>query len=454
MKRRPAVIGALILASASLASACSSSSNGGGSGSGADFGAKPSGTLHAWAFDNADDVGKSRMAYAGRQLTNVKVTYDQTGFDVQKFTTRLAGGNVPDVVQMDRQYVATYAAQGLIMPLDKCFSANGVDAKSRFYSSVLDDVTYDGHIWAVPQFFQPSAIMLDKDVMDAAGVTGDQIDTSKPSTLLAAISRMYKEQGGKPSVLGFDPQATGQANMWLLGLGGKLVGKDGAPTLNDPANVYPLDLMKKITDAQGGYAELKSFTDSFDFFGGKNQFVKKQVGAEIDAQWYPNVLTPYKDKISLAAVPFRDRSGKPVTTAGGQAFVIPVKSKNPSAACAWALDLTSQESWMNAAAARAQTLAKSGGVNTGLFTGSPAADKAVRDKYVKPSGNAGFDQTISTFYDVVPTGISFGASPAGQAIQTDLTNAITAVLLGQKSPKDALAAAQQAAMRSYNTSKH
>jgi len=454
MKRSPAVIGALILASVSLASACSSSSSGSTSASDADFGAKPSGTLHAWAFDNADDVGKSRMADAAQQLKNVKITYDQTGFDVQKFTTRLAGGNVPDVVQMDRQYVATYAAQGLIMPLDKCFSAGHVDPQTRFYPSVLADVTYQGHVWAVPQFFQPAAIMLDKDVMSAAGVTSDEIDTSKPSTLLAAISKMYKQQGGKPSVLGFDPQATGQANMWLLGLGGQLVGKDGAPTLDNPANAYPLDLLKKITDAQGGYAKMKSFTDSFDFFGGGNQFVKKQVGAEIDAQYYPNVLSPYKDKISIETVPFRDRNGKPVTTAGGQAFVIPAKSSNPSAACAWALALTSQQNWMASAATRAQTLAKSGGINTGLFTGSPAADKAVRDEYVKPSGNAGFDQTISTFYDVLPTGVSFGASPAGQAIQTDLANAITSVLLGQQSPQKALAAAQQAAMRSYNNAKH
>ncbi len=91
---------------------------GGGSGSGSEepqqFTTNPTGELRAWGFDNADDVGKARLDYAASKLSQVKVTLDATGFDAQKFTTRLASGDVPDVVQMDRQFVATYAAQDLI----------------------------------------------------------------------------------------------------------------------------------------------------------------------------------------------------------------------------------------------------------------------------------------------------------------------------------------------------
>ena len=96
-----------------------------------------------------------------------------------------------------------------------------------------------------------------------------------------------------------------------------------------------------------------------------------------------------------------------------------------------------------------ETRKKDGGVNTGLFTGSPAADKAIREEWVTESGNAGFDQVISTYYDVVDYGQSFGSSPAGQEIQNELNNAITAALLGDKSPEEALKDAQKAAMRAY-----
>jgi multiple sugar transport system substrate-binding protein len=149
-------------------------------------------------------------------------------------------------------------------------------------------------------------------------------------------------------------------------------------------------------------------------------------------------------------VPFKDKDGKPFTVASGTAFVVPKQAKNPSAGCKWALALTEDGSWNAAAEARAATVQKEQSVNTGLFTGSPAADKAIRDTYVKPSGNAGFDQVISTYYDVAPTGKSIGSSPAGQQMKQELTNAFTATLLGQKSAQEALAAAQTATMSAYN----
>lgn len=457
MKRRQFVVAVLAVAPLLAAAACGGSGGSSGSpSSAATFAAKPKGTLNLWAFDNADDVGKARMKYADGQLEKqgVSLKYDQTTFNAQKFTTRLASGNVPDIVQMDRQYVATYAAQGLIVPVDQCFSAHDVDPASLWYPSVLTDVKYKGKIWAVPQFYQPSAIILNKEVMDAAGVTNDQIDTSKPDELVAAIKKMYKQKGNVPSRLGFDPQPTGQWQLWLLGLGGKIVDSNGKPTLDDPANIYPLETMKKIADAQGGYAKMKSFTDSFDFFGDNNQYVKNQVGAEINAQWYPNVLSPFKNKISIETIPFKDKTGKPVTWAGGTSFVIPTKAKNKAAACAWAVAVTSHADWMAAGKARAATIKKNGGVNTGLFTGSPAADKDVKAKYVKSSGNPGFDQTINAYYDIVGSGKSVGASPAGQQIQTEMTNAITSFLLGKKSAKQALADAQQKSLNAYNNVVH
>jgi multiple sugar transport system substrate-binding protein len=315
---------------------------------------------------------------------------------------------------------------------------------------VVDDVTYDDQMWGVPQFYQPPAIILNKKVMDAAGVTADQIDTSKPDVLIEAAKKMYKESGGNPTTIGFDPVATGQGELWMLGYGGQVIDDDGKPTLDDPNNVKAIEFLTELADAQGGFAKMKSFSDSFDTFGDNNQFVADQVGAQLNAQWYVNVLSPYADQVEIEAVPFRDQDGEPFSVTGGTAFVIPTGAKNPSAACQWALDLTSQDAWMAAGEARADTIAaKPGAINTGLFTGSPEADKAVREKFVGDSGNAGFDQTISTFYDVAAEGRSFGSSPAGQAIKSELNNAITSALLGDKTPEKALEDAQAAAMTAY-----
>jgi multiple sugar transport system substrate-binding protein len=129
--------------------------------------------------------------------------------------------------------------------------------------------------------------------------------------------------------------------------------------------------------------------------------------------------------------------------------VIPAGAANKDAACAWMLDLTSQESWEAAGDVRADTVAENGGIYTGLFTGSPAADQAVRDAHVVPSGDDGIDQAIATYYDVVSEGRSIGGSPAGQQIQSELQNAVASTLLGDKTPEQALGDAQTAAMRAY-----
>ena len=415
------------------------------------FDGELTGTLSAWGFDNADEVGTSRLDYAEQQLDGVTIEIDATAFDAQKFTTRAASGDVPDVVQMDRQFVATYAAQDLIVPLDDCYSERNVNPDDAYYESVVDDLEYDDQVWGVPQFYQPPAILLNKRVMDAAGVTVDQIDTSKPDELLAAAEAMYKESGSNPSVLGFDPIGVNQAGLWMLGYGGQLVDDDGVPALDDEDNAAAISFLKELYDAQGGYDKVKSFTDSFDVFGDANPYVADQVASEVNPQWYVNVLTPYVDEVEIEAVPFKNIDGENFTVASGTAFVIPTGAKNPAAACAWALDLTSTDAWMAAGEARAGTISDTpGAINTGLFTGSPEADEAVRSAYVQESGNAGFDQTISTYYDIVGAGESYGASPAGQEIQTELKNAVSSVLLGDKTPEEALKDAQAAAMRAYD----
>jgi multiple sugar transport system substrate-binding protein len=455
MKNRQKALIAVTAAGALLTlTAC----GGGGSGTpqaAAEFSEDYSGTLTAWGFENADEVGQSRLDLAEAALaeSDTTVDLDASPFDAQKFTTLAASGGIPDVVQMDRQFVTTYAAQGLIMPLDDCFALYDIDPREYWYPQVIDDVTYDDAVWAVPQFYQPPAIMLNTRVMEQAGVTAEQLNVSDQEAFLAAVQKMTVLEGSNPTRLGFDPQGVGKAGLWMLSFGGATIGEDGQPTLDNPQNAEAIDFLKQIYDAQGGYANVKSFVDSFDVFGDNNSFVADQVGAAVFDQWYVNVLTPYAEQVQISATPLMNQEGEPFTVASGSSFVIPASSKNPSAACAWMLELTSPEAWDAAGEARAQTTEDDpdrNGINAGLFTGSPESDQAIRDAYVKPTEYAGFDEAIATYYDVASSGASFGSSPAGQQIQSELQNAVTSALLGEKSATDALADAQAAAQRAYD----
>jgi multiple sugar transport system substrate-binding protein len=443
------------MASIAALTACGSGGGGGnGSGADVDFSATPSGALNAWGFENADDVGQARLDYAAEQLSDVEIEIEATAFDAQKFTAATASGNVPDVVQMSARYVGTFAAQGLIQPLDECLAANDVDA-SHWYESVMADVTYDDQVYAVPQFYQPPAIITNTRLLEAAGLAPEDIDTSDREGLIAQVQSLTKLDGSNPSTLGLFPDLPGTAGLWFIGGGGSIIDDEGKPTLDDPANVETLTFLKELMDAQGGFAAVKSFADTFDMFGAENQFVKDQVAAGVYAQWYPNVLAATQSEITINAVPFKDADGNPFTVASGTAFVVPVGAKNPAAACAWALNLTSDDAWMAAGEARATTIEEDpdpNRMNTGLFTGSPSADQAIRDAFVVPTGNAGFDQVIDTYYTVASEGQSYGSSAAGLEIDTELQTAVTAALNGEKEPEEALADAQAAAMRAWEQS--
>ncbi len=412
-----------------------------------------SGTLRTSGFNPDDEVGKSRSDYAASQLSGVTIQQDTTSFDAQKFAAQAASGRVPDLVQVDRSVVATLADKDLIIPVDDCYKLWGVTPDQQYYPSTIRDVTYDDKLFAVPQFFQPSALLVDKKVMEAAGVSTADLDTSKPDQIVAAAKKMYQAKGNKPSVIGFDPDLPGSAFIWFTVFGGRTNDETGKPTLDDPKNVEAMAWLKSLMDAQGGYAPIKSFKDSMDVFGDQNQYVRNQVGVQTWAQWYVNVLAGTKNDISVAAVPIKTLAGEPLAMASGTAFAIPAAGKNPSAACAWMINATSEAAWLAAGEARAKTVVADKSINTGLFTGSPVADEAVRSKFVKPSGNADFDQMIAAYYDILPGNKTRGASPVGQQIDQDLSNAVSVALTNEKTPDKALADAQASALRAWDQSK-
>ena len=69
---------------------------------------------------------------------------------------------------------------------------------------------------------------------------------------------------------------------------------------------------------------------------------------------YNVFLNDGDDEVEIGAVPVRNQEGDPFTASGGSSFVIPASAENPSAACAWAIALTSPDAWIAAADARAK----------------------------------------------------------------------------------------------------
>lgn len=430
-------------AGAAAADSGSNSSSGAASGLWADTG-KP---VDIMGWSTGDEVGTARADLVKKQDPAITIEPDQNGFDQQKFATAVAGGSAPAGVSMDRQLLATYAAKGLLQPLDECIDSQHIDM-SQFYPASVKESTWDGHVYGIPEFYTTRGLYVNLTALKSAGITADQIDTSDWNSISAFAGKLYRDKSGKPDRIGFDPKMPEFLPLWAMAAGGSIVDETGAPTLDSPAVVDALTWAVKLIDSQGGWASFKSFRDTWDFFGAKNEFVADQIGVMPYEQWYVNVLAGSGGKADFTVLPIMAKDGSDLTFETGSSLAVPTSSPNPGGMCAVMKVLTSTDAWLAAAAAREQKVQEGGGAFTGIFSANKTANEAIRSTYVKPTGNADLDTAISTFYDTLDAAKMIPPSPAGQEIQQDYQQAVTSAL-GGADPAQVLKQAQQAAMQAF-----
>ncbi|MEV6283264.1 hypothetical protein [Kribbella sp. NPDC051770] len=446
--RLPVVLAATTLALTSCAGVGGKDDSGGSDTGSSD--STPSGTLNVMGFSGEDEVAQSRIAAFKTAYPGVTVKNNKGDFDAQQFLTAVSSGNAPDVVYMARNLIGTYAAKGAIVPMDDCVADNGIDT-TQYRQAAMNEVRLKDKTYGIPEFYTVSANLISGKSLKAAGVAVADIQTTDWDKLEATTKKLYKAKAGRPARIGFDPKLPDFFPLWAMANGAELVKPGGEPNLNDPKAVEALTYALKLVQDQGGWSNFKTFRDTFDLFGEKNQFTSDQLAAFPIENWYVNVLLDArKNGLELASTPFTDRQGQPISTIGGSAWVIPKGAKNADAACKWAKTMTSVDTWNKAADARMQTVAKDKSFFTGLFTGNKTADEQIKAKYLKPTGDAGFDQAIENYYGVLDTARSTNPSAAAAEIDAAWKNAVGKALGGTVAPQAALDQAQTEAKAAFD----
>ncbi len=410
-------------------------------------------TLSIMGFGTGDDVAQSRAAIAKAAVA--KIGYDVSspngGFDDQQFLAALASGNAPDLVYMDRAKVGTYAAKGALLPLTSCVKSQKINTK-QYRQAALQQVTYRGKLYAIPEFFDVRTIIADNDVLKAAGLTAKALNTSHPAALKKAAVKMYQSSGGKVTRIGFDPKLPEFFPLWAKAWGVDILSKDGLHAhINDPRAVAALTYAVGLINAQGGWDRFKSFRDTWDFFGAGNQVAKDQVGAWPMEDWYYNVMASTSPNVHPVAVPFRNLKGGIINYTSGSGWAIPKGAKNQAAACTFMKTMTATSTWIAAARNRISIRKAKGQPFTGLRTANAVADNAIYQLYTPI--NKWFDQNVHTVQSVMKYSFSIPASPASAEFQTAWMNAVNRVLTGQQSVKAALNQAQKEAQAAINAAK-
>jgi multiple sugar transport system substrate-binding protein len=417
--------------------------------------ARPSaqGSLRIYGFGPGDEIANVRAAEAEQALGGASVDNPRGAFNDQQFLAMLAARDVPDLLYLDRQKVASYAARGALLPLANCIRQQRIDT-SQYRLAALKEVRYKGQTYAIPEFTNPRTIIVNDRVASAAGVTPRDFATTNWTKLRQTNRKALQRDGGKVTRIGFDPKIPEFFPMWAKANGVNLLSADGLKAnLNHPKAVEALTFAYSLIQDHGGWGPFKAFRDTWDFFGARNQVAQNEIGAWPMESFYYNVLAQNSPQVNITALPFTNKKGGPITMITGNGWAIPKGAENPGLACRWMKAVTATDTWVKAAKTRFDNQKRLNRPFTSLYTANRAADRKIFEDIYQKMGRQDFDNAVSLLVSINRYAFTLPASPAGAELNTALTEAINRVLNGQQSPRAALDQAQREAQSAIDKAK-
>jgi len=155
----------------------------------------------------ADKTGKASKLFTNQNGVTVQNEFLAWNDYWTKLATQIAGGNAPDVVQMDYRYIAEYAARNAIAPLDE-FIGKELDL-SGFDNDQIEGGKVSGKLYGISLGANSVATMVNTAVFDKAGIklpvggfTYDQLyeyaDVFKQAGLPNGIRVIMDASGSEP----------------------------------------------------------------------------------------------------------------------------------------------------------------------------------------------------------------------------------------------------------------
>jgi multiple sugar transport system substrate-binding protein len=410
-----------------------------------------SGTLNVLAFGctQGDDIAKNRIAKFKDDYPDVDLKCTEGDFDPQQFLTAVRSGNPPDLVYMGRNVLGTYAANQALQPLDDCVSKAGIDM-NNFRQAAVQQVTIDGKVYGIPEFFNTRIILINNKVAQDAGVSPDDIDMGNWDALKAANDKLFTKEGGDLKVLGFDPKLPEFLPLWAKINGADMLSADGKTSnLDDPKIAEALTFAVSLITAQAKPSEFFAARDavSKDFFGKENPMATDKIAAWPMEQWYLNVLAENSPDVDMTVKAPTTRDGQPVSYSDGNVWGVPTGAKNMDAACAFMADMTSTDTWAFAAQKRADARKADGKPCGGTYTANKAADDKIFSEICAavPSSNPVFDKAIQTVLQLQDVAFALPPTPAADAFDKAWKDAVNRVMNEGADPTQALQQADEQA---------
>ncbi len=248
--RRRAGIAALAVTTTALAGCAGFGGGGGGGDAEGD-----TLTFTTWASEaeqvEFEDLVAQFEEESGATVELNVVPYEQMFSNID---AQLASGDAPDVFRVDYGNLGVYSSQEQLLDLSDSFSQEEADA---FTPAMWEAVSYEGAPYGVPHQTDVSALLVNLDMLEAAGVDTASLPTSQDDAWtweefgeVAAQLRSSLPAEQYPFVVNWQQGGVLRWLSWLFQAGGTLMDEDGAPQIDSPEGAAALDFTRSFYEQQ------------------------------------------------------------------------------------------------------------------------------------------------------------------------------------------------------------
>ncbi|ACR79395.1 ABC transporter substrate-binding protein [Kosmotoga olearia] len=273
----------------------------------------------------------------------IKVEILPWGGRAEKLLTAVAAKRPPDVAYLNEFFLQMFAARGALIPLEKYLSR---EALARYPESLIDAVTYNGHVYLAPALVSTVGYLYNLRVLKKVGWDVNKLPETWDDLL--KLCKMVKEYamktGEKIWTIGYPASMEDTLNMTLYPLiwqaGGDVLTPDlKKAAFNSWAGIKALTFVKLLFDE--GYApkDLIQAGLSTNYF--LNDEIAMWFGA--DAWGVSQLLAEDPNLADYAKFGPILKENKKITYGTMGAWAIFRGSRNPKAAAKWVEFLISPE---------------------------------------------------------------------------------------------------------------
>ena len=245
-----------------------------------------------------------------------------------RLTTRIAGGNPPDVAFIDQSAVVDFASRNALVDLGPYAEQSAAVKVDDYVPAFLNAAMYEEKLFGLPYDGETTGLFYRTDLFEAAGITEPPKTWEEFEAAAKALTNTEERTYG---FIMFATEAAYYWYPWLWQNGGELLSEDGSEILFNSA---------EGKEAAEFYANLAQYSPP-DFlnsnsYDGRVAFATGQVAMYVAGAWFAGVMSSefpdIEGKWSAAPLPERKRCA---TTVAGDTLVLPAGGKNHDAAWKW-----------------------------------------------------------------------------------------------------------------------